>query len=449
MAFIKTHLISLIAAVATLAFIAIGILGMMSDSVVKKMEQCTLVAGQIRTLRAAPKNNAIIEAEAERNRAFEEQYNKTREVTERINRREPLIAGVFPTVERDKLVYDFRDEYVRALDRLPRGELEGGDLPNQREIQDAVDDVEELLEQKREQEAEGGGAAPPIGTTPSQRRQRRTTAPPVSVAGMGAPRPSGPPGTASISVGGMGAAGTGAAPRAAGGDPKYDPNARAAITKARGIRCYVSVDPAKSSFHISPIWDPAAKPTPDQMWYAQVGLWIQQDVVDAIADVNEQAAKQLPEDEAYVENMPVKRLQSVHVLGYLTENGPVAFMSQSGGPSGGPGGTILKPSFTGRSSNKEYDVVRFQVVVVVDQRALLKLIDHFTKQNFYQSVGLSFQAITAKDQDYRQGYLYGTAPVVRATLDFEGYMARIVYQKMFPAEVREQLGIDVAQAPRP
>lgn len=80
---------------------------------------------------------------------------------------------------------------------------------------------------------------------------------------------------------------------------------------------------------------------------------------------------------------------------------------------------------------------------------MLKLIDHFTKQNFYQSVGLSFKALTAEAQDYREGYLYGTAPVVRAALDFEGYMARIVYQKMFPAEVREQLGIDVAQAPRP
>ena len=40
------------------------------------------------------------------------------------------------------------------------------------------------------------------------------------------------------------------------------------------------------------------------------------------------------------------------------------------------------------------------------------------------------------------GYFYGTDPVVRATVEFEGYMAREVYEPLMPAAVRELLGIE-------
>jgi hypothetical protein len=204
----------------------------------------------------------------------------------------------------------------------------------------------------------------------------------------------------------------------------------------------VNTDTARSTFHLSPILDANAKPLPAQMWYAQVGLWVQQDVINAIATLNEEAAKQLKPDDVYVENMPVKRIQSIRVLGYWGGNGPVAFPTYTGGgPGSGAPPAQMKETFTGRKSDARFDVIRFTVTAVVDQRELPKLIDFLTRQNFYTLIGLSFSAVTAADPDLSEGYLYGAAPVVRATLDFEGYLARSVYEGWFPDEVREALGI--------
>jgi hypothetical protein len=67
--------------------------------------------------------------------------------------------------------------------------------------------------------------------------------------------------------------------------------------------------------------------------------------------------------------------------------------------------------------------------------------------NFYQLVGLEYTTLVAGSQD--GDYVYGSAPVVRATLDFEGYMARKVYKALMPADVLKDLGIEGAAAPQP
>lgn len=450
MAFIKAHVISLVCGVAALAFITVAVLGMMSDTVVQEMEQQASVRMKISSLRSSAKNEACIQAEAERCQRSEEQYNAVQEVVKGINAREPLMSGVFPKIERDAIAFNFRDAYREALARLPHGELEGGDLPSPAEIQDAQTDVAELLERAQQEEAEGGPTAPPIGRS----AQRTSAAPPTpvgvsTVAGMDRSRGA-RGGGGVLSVGGPGpVAGAGAVGRGSqGGDPKYDPIARANITKARNIRCYVSTNPARPSFHISPIWDLGARPTEKEMWYAQVGLWVQQDVVAAVAELNDEAAKRLKPEDAHVENMPVKRIEAICVQGYWTGRQPVVFPVDSTAQVTVPGSMEMKATFTGRKCDAQFDVIRFKVVLVVDQRDLQKVIDAVTRKNFYKCIGVSFAAVTPADRDESEGYLYGPAPVVRAVLDFEGYMARNVYEKLFPAEVREALGITPA-SPQP
>jgi hypothetical protein len=215
---------------------------------------------------------------------------------------------------------------------------------------------------------------------------------------------------------------------ASGGEPKYDPVYRANVTKAKDIRCYV--DPA--TFHVSPIVSVTSAPQPDEMWFAQVSLWVQQDLVAAVARVNEAAARQVTDDDACVEQMPVKRIELLRVLGYQTAGGLLLF-------PGGETGVGRSESFTGHTCNDQFDVVRFMLVVVVDQRDLLQLIDQISKQNFYQCIGASYSMVSPDDA--RHGYLYGTEPVVRAQLEFEGYMARAVYLPLMPAKIREALGV--------
>jgi hypothetical protein len=441
MTFVKNHLVSLLSGVAALLFVGIGVFGMMSNSVVTAMEEKARIAGQIESLRAQAKNEACIQAEAERGRRFQDDYSRTLEAVQRINERKLLMDGIFPTVARDSAVYDFRDAYKAEVGKLPYGQLAAGDLPSDAEKAAAAEDIYEAAQREQEKEGEGGPGAKPI-------KDVLAAGPRPGPPGPGMPGPPGTtfrgssPGGVSVApgVGGLGGRpGMPSVPGAVAGDPKTDHVARANVVKARSIRCYASLDSTHSSFHVSPIWDSTTKPTPDEMWYAQVGLWIQQDIVAAIADLNEEAAQQLPEDQVYVENMPVKRLQAIRVMGYLTESGPIPFAAYSAGPGGMP--LEIQASFTGRKSNALFDVVRFRMTVVVDQRALLQLIDRITRQNFYQLLEMDYRAVSADDPDIRDGYLYGAAPIVRANLHFEGYMARNVYEKMFPAEVRAALGI--------
>lgn len=426
MAFIKAHWISLATGLAAVVFIAIGVLGMMSDSVIKQMEEQSGIGGQIGGLRANPRNQAFITAEAARGEQFQKEYDNTLAVARRINERKPLMDDVFPAPAQESAKYAFREAYRRALADLPRGKLIGGDKPGDREIEEAKQDVADLLARKAEEQGEGGPTAPSIAGKPG--------GPPVPGP---MPAPVGPSGV--MVAGGKGGGGPtvawagGTLPGAPPGDPRYDPQARATITKARNIRCYIS----SGALHVSPIIDPTTSPTPFELWCAQVSLWVQQDVVNAIAELNDEEAQRLGEADAYVENMPVKRIESMHVLGYWTAGGSIPF-ALTGQTTPGD----MLPSWTGRKCDNQFDVVRFAVTLVADQRALARVIDRLSRQNFCKLLDVaSYHALTAADTDERDGYLYGAAPAVRVTLDFEQYMARDVFKKYFPTELNDLLGI--------
>jgi hypothetical protein len=419
MAFIKTHLISLVCGLAALIFIGIAAWGMTRDSVAEQMRARAAVQQKIKALKATARNQESINAEAQRGQRFQQEYEEVLAAAKEINQR-PLIPvphRVFPVAEGEYAAYFFAEKYREEVLKLP-AVLHGGDLPSAAEIQEAANDIAELLAREAELLAEGGVQAPPIAAAPAAAAPTETTERGLVTAVLR-------------------------------GDPKRDARTRANVTKARSIRCYVRTDPdaEDTSFHISPIWDAERmRPTPNEMWYAQVGLWIQQDIVAAIARLNDEAARQVGPEEAFVENMPVKRLVAVRLLGYWTEFGSVPFSIRTTSRSAIP--LASSEAFTRRVSDDQFDVVRFTVVAVVDQRELLALIDAITRQNFYQLIEVSCEAISVMDADYEQGYIYGAAPAVRATLHWEGYMARNVYEALFPPEVRQDLGIRDGQTER-
>ena len=92
---------------------------------------------------------------------------------------------------------------------------------------------------------------------------------------------------------------------------------------------------------------------------------------------------------------------------------------------GGMGG-----SFTGRACNELYDVVQFQLELVVDSRALLGVINAICRQNFMTPLRIDYQAL---DPAQSMGeYIYGAGPVVLAKLDFEYYLFREIYEPLMP-----------------
>lgn len=452
--FIQTHWLSLLSGAVALAAIVFCVLGMSSDKVNQQMKKKLdeIGAAGIGAMISKPHNEATIAAEKQRGRLFEEEYKKTVAEAKRINAREVLMPGVFPVPEKAVTPFEFRQEYAKAVAGLYKP-MNGGTLPTEAEIQEEAQNIADLVLLEEEKRAES--AVEPDDRTPSAVTGTRTPAPiggrtpgPIAggrtPAGVGGRTPAGVGGRTPAGAGGRTPAGTSGAGAliSMSGEPKYNPEYRARVSKAKNILCYY--DP--TTFHVSPIaLEQTTSPSPEQMWFAQVGLWIQEDVVQAIAELNREAANQEQVSEACVQDAVVKHLVNVRVRGYVVSpseqaaGGEILFPATVEGSAAGliGGG----PSLTKRVSDAQFDVVRFVVTVILDQRNILKFINQMSKVNFYQCVNMRYEKVDVDDAQ-NAGYFYGTKPVVRASFEFEGYMSREVYQPLMPKDVRKLLGIE-------
>lgn len=432
--FMKTHLISLICGVVALAALGFAAMGMSNKTVIEKMNrnQTEVGAGSIGSLRSSAKNQECIDQEKKRAKAFEDDYKATVDTAKRINRREPLMGGVFPKAEQNATRFAFKSAYEKEVSRL--SSLMGAEtLPTPYEIEEEQLNVNELLAQEKEKKEETKIAgvpgqvtppAPPLVPRPPPVFERGTPVGGDFISDFGS-------GRGETGRGGMMPMQSGAS--GANVEPKYNAVYRARVNKARSIRCYV--DP--STFQVNPLIQSVGAPPPEQMWFAQVGLWIQQDVVQAINALNRDAAKSVQDGEAYVEHSPVKRLVSLRVLGYVLPTGGVLqFPALS---DVGSTAKEMTPSFTDRKSNEQFDVVRFELTAVVDSRETLKIVDAITKANFNKLLSIESTAVNRDIDEQQAGYFYGTAPVAQVRMEFETYMARDVFDEMKPAEVAAAL----------
>jgi hypothetical protein len=422
MQFLKNHWMSLASAVVGLAAIAGLVLGMTQKSVTEELKKRVSAAQEIESLKSGAQNEDTINAEKERGQKFDEQYKTTLDKAASINKREPLLEGVFPKPAQPELAYRFQEVYKDKLYELPRALLAGG-LPTPQDVEDELEIMQE--EAARKLEREGGDETGGSGS--------KGAVPPPEPPGAG--RPAGPmmppPGGSATPSSGTPTAST---------PMQADAQRRAAIRKAHNIRIYADANPARSSFQISPIWQSESAPSAREMWYAQVSYWVQQDVVDAIRKLNDDAAQQIKDGDINVGVMPVKRIVNVRVFGYISGKGELVRFDALGA---GSSTLEMKPAFTGRKSDAQFDVVRFAVTVVMDQRELLKFADRMTRQNFYQVVDVDYGVLNPTSEE-EKSYYYGPAPVVRATFDFEGFMARKVYLALMPEDVQKDLGVAAA-----
>lgn len=417
---LKNNLVSIMSIALTVALLALGAFTMSSKAVTRKMGEIASGAGQIQSLMNAPANPTVIEAEKKRVEETRQQIEQGVAAIREINGRKPLMSGVFPAPQNETRRFEFKAAYAAALDQLAR-KVEGSDLPGSADIQEAEDEIAELRDREREVSEEGGEASPAIGAG-------TTSAPAAPTTPRG---PSGAPG----------ARGDAAKEST---DPKYNPKLRAHVIKAQTIRCYVGSD-NRRSYHVSPIVRMNTAPDPDAMWFAQVGLWLHEDVFAALGRANAAAARQLPKGEApSVQNLPVKRIERLDILGYVLGDKLISFPRDSGTESGSGGGGSLggatvggssAKSLTGRVSDNDFDVVRLELTLVVDQRDLLQVLDEITRSNLYQCVDCDYELVAAKDRD--DGYFYGPDPVIRVRLVFEAYFARPLYDPLMPEVVRK------------
>lgn len=421
--FLKTHWISLASGAVSLAAIAVLALGMTSKTVVEEMQKVVSSAAEIQNLKSDPKNQATIDAEKERLGKFKEQYEAAIKVAASINERKVLMEGVFPSPRSDEVRYRFQEAYRARIARLP-AEMNAGGPPTAQELQDAADEIADERRRKGLEEPEppaGGPPVPPAPPTLGGKPDERQPGAPVPP-----PQPAPPTGD---KIAGL----------------QEEAARRAAIRKALSVQLYAEAFGPRSAFQVSPIVNATDPPATDEMWYAQVGLWIQEDVVRAIREVNEEAASKLDPKEANVGWLPVKHLISIRIPGYLTsQGGLVRFEGTRDATTGAPPpvlGSELPQVFTNRVGDENFDVVRFTVRAIVDQRQLLRLPDRITRTNFYQLVDVDYTASLPLTGAEAQGFHYGDGPVVLATYEFEAFFARKVYLDLMPEQVQVALGI--------
>ncbi len=400
---------------------------------------------------------------------------------------EYLLDEAFPDPKNNRTVYyTFANKYRDAIKNLPE-RMQAKGLPtaeDEARVKEAIDEEnrERGISESTPRKPAAGTAVPAAGNRGGlpiealrQASERRNTATP--------PRSPAEPNQA-----------------IAGEDTitpeervRTDPKQRAQIERAMSIRCYVGNSPSETFTIIPEALDVKTIPTPADLWRAQMTLWVQREICDAINGVNEDAEKALkkadPNAQVNVTTLPIKRLVKLVVPDYCYPQG------LGGGAPGGPGGArpaerperadrggglgafggglavpagssrtpprtgepaketetpafqmdLSTSTWTGRQPSPELDIVRLGIVLDMDLRALEQLIDRICRANFYVPTSVNYRII---DRSRLDGpYVYGPVPVVQVQVTFERYFFPKIYTDKMPVMVHERLGHPLQDQP--
>ncbi len=307
-------------------------------------------------------------------------------------KRRPIMDGIFPKPVSDDLPFKFPQKYQEALAQLLT-KMQAGSVPTEKEV----------LQEKE-------SAAQDRGFLPSEEKKTATPAKPKDRA-----------------VRGNFGVQTTAIPTA---NPleslEMQAILRAADKRARKIKVYCDLggeDAKERPLDIlSDVYTLSGGTPPpiEDMWWAQVSYWIQDDITTAIAETNASAANVL--------ESPVKRILKVSMMhGYMvrSQNGNMEFAGRDEAQ--------MPASFTNLGSDKYYDTVRFKVELVMDARQIPVFVDAMYRQSHYLLYHWEVESIiqpelrTDNIRNSERLYRYGTVPVVKLTTCWEGYLFRDFY----------------------
>ena len=355
------------------------------NPVEERMRLCCEPARQIADLIAQSRSWNNLESVQKQRDLLTREAERVFEVVRELNQRETLLPALFPEGADPVARVRFAEAYHEAMKDLCRT-LRADGPPTPAEIAEAGQDLAEREALRRETEEAVETASP-----------------------KGKPR-----------------FGTRVTPESAENAQLY-----AQILKARRIACYAT----PTQFSREPLSILGAPPTIEQLWYAQLELWIQQDVARAVAALNAEAAKS-GSVASGVERSPVKRICGVYVVGYQTAHG-LAMISAPDTPWRDET-RVIQPSFSRRVCDELTDVVVFELCLIVDQRDLINLVDRISDANLFQCTDIAIGAVATNDE--QAGFLYGGEPAVVVRLEFEAYFLCEIYRPLMPAVVRERIG---------
>ncbi|MEE9295358.1 MAG: hypothetical protein V3W34_10415 [Phycisphaerae bacterium] len=404
LSFLKTHLFNIICGLVVLSSVGVGVLGMakMSD-VSDQLKGVKSLHGKFSRFTKEAANDETIAVERQRVETVRRYYQELLQQAYAFNRyaalRPPEGEAFFPEATRNGML-SFREIYLAEFDKMLK-RLKAGMPPT-------PSDVSKMQEIMREEQRAATAFGVDQPTEPSQRGGPQDTAPPEEDYKSGLIT-------------------TAAARESA--------TARAAIVRAWEIRCYADYSQA---FDIKAV---ATYPRPEDMWAGQLSLWVQQDVVESLARINDTAAQALNVD-PWVGVLPVKELISIRVSDYLLPSADTRPRSRSvtGFDAADPPSTS-ESVFTKNTTTALYELVRFSLKMVVDPRDLPLIINEICKNKFHTVLNLAYahdpEDLLSLDMS---GKIYGEDPVVTVLIDFETIFFGDIYRRIMPDEVLGGIG---------
>ncbi len=221
---------------------------------------------------------------------------------------------------------------------------------------------------------------------------------------------------------------------------------RAALRNAQHLYMYATADAFNQSA-VSAVGGPMYSESPPgnaDMWYAQLEIWIQRDIVDAIARINEAAAQKLEKKDRWVAHLPIKELDSIQLSSYyIGDSAGGGRGSESTRDRAYPPGTADNV-FTKDKSNDLYEVLQFSIRMVVDARDLPTIIAGLCQDRFHTPLRVDY--VKKEPSESWTGKIYGDEPLIEVTIDFETVMFSELYLPLMPDEI---LTVVNKQRPQP
>jgi len=419
MDFLRRQVFYIICTVASVAGIALGITGLKAmPAVVAEMEKTRTLYQDLKSLESNPANVDAIEAERRRIQQTLEDRDKVIEKVHALYDYEPLVADALPEGNDDDRRL-FCTSYAEAMQRL-FDSLHSGEVATPIQI----DQMRDIIENERAEQERGLSGE----TLPGW-----ASGPPRNEAGV------------------LTRAGA-----------RVSPEARAHMAAAQRIFCYAArfdteiVDAPQARLGTRPVakaipsldYDGTMKisgavvdaPLPEEVWRAQVGYWIQKDIVAAIVAVNEEAAGQVEArgERPWVGNLPVKDVISIRVSqDYVLPGGE----RYAGAPPGDFTEALPPASadaaFTRTASSPLFEVKQFTVKLIMDQRDIQRFLEELSRRGFHTPFRVAYKSVPPnKDMN---GKIYGSEPVVNVVMDFETIMLGSFFRRYMPAAVCQTL----------
>ena len=241
------------------------------------------------------------------------------------------------------------------------------------------------------------------------------------------------------------------------------PDVEAAVAKSRAevgdqlrtqnaLHSMVYLDPAQT-FQPNPRIVGNVAPAPDDIFDAQVGLWLQQEICTAVYETNA-GSKQ------GVLDAPIKRLVSIRfpqLYNMSSANGAPGAPPAAGAPAATDAPAVppmptakiavdYKVNPLGQVSNDFYDVLPFQLTIVCEADEVPRVLTDLSRRRY-----IMYRAVDVQSLDSAipliQGFMYGSKPVVQLTLQGQYLMLRKFIGPYMPPDVVRGL-IAAAAAPQ-